>query len=578
MTHTTPTTPGSRRRSFRAAVTAAVTLLVLAAPARAQQAPGASAPKGPATEARLNQRLAALKAERTEVEATNRAAREAAAKAEAALAARRDELARELVAARLEERRLRVEASALEAEARSSARTVKALERGRRRVIDATRGFIEQLRVLLAEMPAEEVRRERLAELDRQLTGGDAETTAEAFDEVLTIHAELARAGRAVTIREVELWTAQERKERVRLLAAGFVAFAYKTTEGRIGLAVGAPSDARGFRWTEDLPERERAALAQAFGEGGRRPVPIDALGRVRVEALEREEDLRTRLEAGGFVMIPLAGVALLALLVALERALMLFLAGFGRRIGDAVLGAVDAGRLDEARALCARRGLVPGVLSAALSHAEHSPKVMEDAVQERLLHDHPSLQKRLGGLAVLGAIAPLLGLLGTVTGIIQTFAVIKTYGSADPGLMAGGISEALITTASGLVVAIPILLAHSLLSGRVDALLADAERQAASLLNRLALRHHEQRAMDRAASKTAEAPSSPEAKSPKPGVETKSETETSPEATSETSPEAAPETEADRGETGAGSSEGAPRDEADSGRSRPARAGSGAE
>ena len=93
-------------------------------------------------------------------------------------------------------------------------------------------------------------------------------------------------------------------------------------------------------------------------------------------------------------------------------------------------------------------------------------------------------MQKRLGGIATLAAIAPLLGLLGTVTGIIQTFGVLKVYSNANPGLMAGGISEALVTTASGLVIAIPILLMHSLLSGRIDGLIADAERNAATLYN----------------------------------------------------------------------------------------------
>ena len=184
------------------------------------------------------------------------------------MAARRDELARKIVAARIEERRLRDEATELETQALEATKATRALTKARRRVVDATRGFIEQLRVLLAEMPAEEARRDRLAELDKDLAGGDVERVTAAFAEVLTIHAELARAGRSVTIRELELWTAKERKERVQLLAAGFVAFAYRTADGRLGLAVGAPTDARGFRWTEDLPQAERTALAAAFGGG----------------------------------------------------------------------------------------------------------------------------------------------------------------------------------------------------------------------------------------------------------------------------------------------------------------------
>ena len=81
---------------------------------------------------------------------------------------------------------------------------------------------------------------------------------------------------------------------------------------------------------------------------------------------------------------------------------------------------------------------------------------------------------------------APLLGLLGTVTGMISTFNTITIFGSGQPRLMAGGISEALLTTATGLTIAIPVLLIHSFLSSRSDKLIADTERFAATLLNLL--------------------------------------------------------------------------------------------
>ena len=83
-----------------------------------------------------------------------------------------------------------------------------------------------------------------------------------------------------------------------------------------------------------------------------------------------------------------------------------------------------------------------------------------------------------------LAAVAPLLGLLGTVTGIINTFAVMRSYGNANPSLMATGISEALVTTATGMAIAIPILLLHVLLRGRADRTIRDAERHAAAILN----------------------------------------------------------------------------------------------
>ena len=110
----------------------------------------------------------------------------------------------------------------------------------------------------------------------------------------------------------------------------------------------------------------------------------------------------------------------------------------------------------------------------------------MSDAVQEKILHELPQLERFMSAIAILAGVAPLLGLLGTVTGMITTFETIAIFGSGEPRLMAGGISEALLTTATGLVIAIPILFIHSYLSGRTENLMADMERFSATLLNLL--------------------------------------------------------------------------------------------
>jgi biopolymer transport protein ExbB len=110
----------------------------------------------------------------------------------------------------------------------------------------------------------------------------------------------------------------------------------------------------------------------------------------------------------------------------------------------------------------------------------------MEDAIQEQLLHELPKLHRCTSSLATFANVAPLLGLLGTVAGIIRTFSVITQFGNANPVLMAGGISEALIATAFGLIVAVPVVIVHSLLRSRCERVLADAERHAASLLTAL--------------------------------------------------------------------------------------------
>src|SRR5690606_36340140 len=152
--------------------------------------------------------------------------------------------------------------------------------------------------------------------------------------------------------------------------------------------------------------------------------------------------------------------------------------------IAAAVVTAARAGNFDQALSLAMqKRGAVGRVLAACLGRRQLGQRAMEDAIQEQLLQELPRLQRFMGSLATLAGIAPLLGLLGTVTGIIQTFSVIRSFGNANPALMAGGISEALITTARGLMIAVPVVICHSILRGRSDRILADAERNGASLL-----------------------------------------------------------------------------------------------
>jgi biopolymer transport protein ExbB len=95
-----------------------------------------------------------------------------------------------------------------------------------------------------------------------------------------------------------------------------------------------------------------------------------------------------------------------------------------------------------------------------------------ENILNEALLKEVPVIERNLSHLSTCAAVAPMLGLLGTVTGMISTFHVITLYGSGDPRLMAGGISEALITTMFGLIVAIPVMLVHTFFARRAETLL----------------------------------------------------------------------------------------------------------
>ncbi|MDX2142190.1 MAG: MotA/TolQ/ExbB proton channel family protein [Rhodospirillaceae bacterium] len=103
--------------------------------------------------------------------------------------------------------------------------------------------------------------------------------------------------------------------------------------------------------------------------------------------------------------------------------------------------------------------------------------------LDEAILRELPSLDRGLTTIKVIIAVAPMLGLLGTVTGMIQTFEVITLFGSGDPKMMAGGISQALVTTVQGLVTAIPLLLLHSLATGRSRAVVEILEEQSAGIV-----------------------------------------------------------------------------------------------
>jgi len=111
--------------------------------------------------------------------------------------------------------------------------------------------------------------------------------------------------------------------------------------------------------------------------------------------------------------------------------------------------------------------------------HRDH----LEDIISESILHESATLNKFGAFILVIAAVSPLLGLLGTVTGMIATFQAITLFGTGDPKLMAGGISQALVTTVLGLVVAIPLLFMHGLVAARSKALIQLLEQQSAGLI-----------------------------------------------------------------------------------------------
>ena len=120
-----------------------------------------------------------------------------------------------------------------------------------------------------------------------------------------------------------------------------------------------------------------------------------------------------------------------------------------------------------------------------------YSDKIAQDVetlslkLDEAILRETPSIERGLITLAILAAVTPMLGLLGTVSGMIETFQSITLFGTGDPKLMSGGISQALVTTELGLAVAIPILLIHSALSSKSNRLIQILDEESAAIVAR---------------------------------------------------------------------------------------------
>jgi biopolymer transport protein ExbB len=179
------------------------------------------------------------------------------------------------------------------------------------------------------------------------------------------------------------------------------------------------------------------------------------------------------RIRQGGAIGYIILAIGLFGIVLVLLR-----LAGLGRIAGRMKQQLQDPGQPGTDNPL-------GRVLLAAGDPGEHDIDAIELLLDEAILRETPALQRGLGLLKLLAAVAPLLGLLGTVTGMILTFQSITLFGSGDPKLMAGGISQALVTTVLGLIVAIPLLFSHTLLMSRSRTLIQILDEQSAGLIAR---------------------------------------------------------------------------------------------
>lgn len=189
--------------------------------------------------------------------------------------------------------------------------------------------------------------------------------------------------------------------------------------------------------------------------------------------------------KAGGWLMIPIIACSVVAMAIIFER---LWALQSKRVVPPNLVARVwqyhRKGQLNNANITVIKDGSALGrILAAGLVNRQHSREIMKESIEESGRQVVSEMERYLNTLGTIASIAPLLGLLGTVIGMIKVFSAITVAGVGNPTILAGGISEALITTATGLSVAIPSLMFHRYFESRVQRLVIKMEEESLKMV-----------------------------------------------------------------------------------------------
>jgi biopolymer transport protein ExbB len=220
---------------------------------------------------------------------------------------------------------------------------------------------------------------------------------------------------------------------------------------------------------------------AAAFFQGRAGTFLADASGGKALRLKETRGTILEHIQKGGLVAYAIIGVGLISLLMIIQKAVDL--ARLTVDLPPAVRRCLEVVALgDRAKALQSVAALKPTVrelFQVGLEHRDAPKEVLEEHLQAVLLRQRLHFERRLSLLSVIATAAPLMGLLGTVVGMVKTFALITVFGTGNAGKLASGISEVLVATELGLIVAIPTLIAHGFLAHRIQRNLSLLERYA---------------------------------------------------------------------------------------------------
>lgn len=191
-------------------------------------------------------------------------------------------------------------------------------------------------------------------------------------------------------------------------------------------------------------------------------------------------------IKSGGWLMLPIIICSIIATAIIVERALALRVSKIAPpQLLAEVWGWIKNNQLDANKIRELKQSSPLGLLFAAgLSNARHGREIMKESLEEAAAVAVFNMERYMNALGTVALIAPMLGLIGAVLGIIDVFNQIRFHGTGDPGMLAGGISEALITTAAGLLVAVPTTIMHRFFNGRINALVLMLEQETLKLVD----------------------------------------------------------------------------------------------
>jgi biopolymer transport protein ExbB len=235
-------------------------------------------------------------------------------------------------------------------------------------------------------------------------------------------------------------------------------------------------------------PDGDTASIAKSIA-GGEEPSVLRMFLYDNLDkGIERKEQQTVveHIDAGGFIGWVIVVLGAIGLLMVAIRAYLLWAAAANtNRLVESCTPLVEKKSYDDAIGLCNRAKSAGGrVLAATLKNLHRDRDELEDIVSEAVLHETPTLDRFSSLITVIAAVAPLLGLLGTVTGMIATFDIITEFGTGNPKLLSGGIAIALITTELGLIVAIPMLILGNLLSSWANGIKDGMDKAALRIVN----------------------------------------------------------------------------------------------